>query len=137
VEHFTQNVRIPVQALPQKKFRNRADQELVTRYFVEKFPIFLENPGDANSAVVFTYFEDSVPSLEAFKTFLNSYKQLFLGLNGELQPDLCRPDRRELFKAEAYFRSISSQEFNPAELPHYFQVRKLAEEKQFRRAWWR
>lgn len=74
VEHFTQKLEISVQALPQKKFRSRADQNLVTRYFVEKFPIFIEKSGEATSAVVFTYFENSIPSLERFKSYLNSYK---------------------------------------------------------------
>jgi len=36
-------------------------------------------------------------------------------------------------KAGKCFQSALSQEFNPGELLHYFQVRKLAEEKQFRR----
>lgn len=133
VEHFTQKFGIPLQALPQKKFRSRPDQELVTRYFVEKFPIFRENLGDPNSAVVFTYFEDSIPSLEGFKTFLNSYKQLFLGLNENYRMIYAAQTDANFSKAEACFHSISSQQFNPAELLHYFQVRKLAEEKQFRR----
>ncbi len=51
VEYFTHERKIPFRALPQKRFRSRADQNLVTRYFVEKFPIFLEKPGDPNSAV--------------------------------------------------------------------------------------
>jgi hypothetical protein len=133
VEHFTQELGIPLQALPQKKFRSRPNQEPVTRYFVEKFPIFLENLGDPNSAVVFTYFEDSIPSLEGFKTFLNSYKQLFLGLNGNYRMIYAARTDANFSKAEEYFRSLSSHEFNPAELLHYFQVRKLADEKQFRR----
>jgi hypothetical protein len=133
VEYFTQKLGIPLHALPQKKFRSRTDQELVTRYFVEKFPIFIEKPGEPGSAVVFTYFETSIPSLEGFKTFLNSYKQLFLALNGNYRIIYGARTDAKFSKAEECFRSISSQQFNPAELLHYFQVRKLAEEKQFRR----
>jgi hypothetical protein len=133
VEHFTQKLGISFQALPQKKFRSRPDQELVTRHFVEKCPMFLEKPGDPTSAVVFTYFEDSIPSLEGFKTFLNSYKQLLVGLNGNYRVIYAARTAANFSKAEACFRSIFSQQFNPGELLHYFQVRKLAEEKQFRR----
>ena len=36
-------------------------------------------------------------------------------------------------KAETCFQEMSTQEFNPGELLHYFQVRKQADEKQFQR----
>ena len=133
VEHFTQKFGIPAETLPQKKFRSRADQDLVTRYFVEKFPIFIEKPSDPNSPVVFTYFEDCIPSLERFKSYLDSYKPLLLGLNGNYRIIYAARTDAKFSKAEECFRSISSQQFSPAELLHYFQVRKLAEEKQFLR----
>jgi len=133
VEYFTQQWKIPLRALPQKRFLSRADQNLVTRYFVEKSPIFLERPSDPNSAVVFTYFEDSIPSLEGFKTYLNSYKPLLLGLIGNCKVVYAARSDANFRKAETCFQGILTQEFSPAELLHYFQVRKQAEEKQFQR----
>lgn len=119
--------------MPQKKFRSRAHQELVTRYFVEKFPIFIERPSDPSSAVVFTYFEDSIPTLEGFKSYLNSYKPLLLGLNGNYRMIYASRSDTNFSKAESCFRAMLCHEFNPGQLLHYFQVRKQAEEKQFQR----
>ena len=133
VEHFTQKLRISLQALPQKKFRSRANQELVTRYFVEKYPIFIEKPSEPSSAVVFTYFEDSIPSLEGFRSHLNSYKPLLLGLNGNYRMIYAARSDTNFSKAESCFRATLCHEFNPRQLLHYFQVRKQADEKQFQR----
>jgi hypothetical protein len=133
VEYFTREWQIPLRALPQKRFRSRADQDLVTRYFVEKFPIFIEKPGDPNSPVVFTYFEDGIPSLEGFRTYLNSYKPLLLGLNGNCKVIYAARSDTNFSKAEICFQGMLAQEFSPGELQHYFQVRKQAEDKQFPR----
>lgn len=133
VEHFTQKLGIPLRALPQKKYRSRADQNLVTRYFVEKFPIFMEKPGDPNFAVTFTYFEASISSIEGFKTYLNSYKPLLLGLNGNYRMIYAARSGANSSKAKTCFQAILKQEFSTGELLRYFQVRKQAEEKQFQR----
>jgi hypothetical protein len=119
--------------VPQKRFRSRADQDLVTRYFVEKFPIFIEKPGGPNSPVVFTYFEDGIPSLEGFSTYLNSYKPLLLGLNGNCKLIYAARSDTTFSKAETCFQRVLAQEFSPGELLHYFQIRKQADEKQFQR----
>ncbi|SRR6266700_1848994 len=133
VEYLTREWQIPLRALPQKRFRSRVDQNLVTRYFVEKFPIFLEKPGDPNSPVIFTYFEDGIPSLEGFSTYLNSYKPLLLRLSGNCKMIYAARSDTNFSKAETCFQRMLTQEFNPGDVLHYFQVRKQAEEKQFQR----
>ena len=89
IKYFTEVRGISPSDLPHGQFRNRPGQELLTRYFVEKFPIFPENEAHTNSPVIFTFFdthfEGLTPSIDAFKSFLDSYRSLFLALQGNFR----------------------------------------------------
>ncbi len=132
VEYFTQRRQIDSDVLPKQRFRNRPDQDWIVRYFVDKFPIYLEKPDDpANPAVVFTYFDDGLEGMQQFKAHLNAYRPLLLGLNGNCRMIYAAASDRYFERAEACFRVALKQELSEGKIRRYFIARSKAEAKQF------
>jgi len=120
-------------SLPAKLYLGQKSPSITSRYFVDKFPMFL-SPSSTPSVVTFTYVEPEAENLTAFMTHLQAYLPVFRKLTrfgflfispcAALFPKVC-----EIF---------SSLVKRPLELPtgeeitRYFRVRKTWEAKQFR-----
>ena len=119
-------------SLPAKLYLGQKSPSITSRYFVDKFPMFLPARGTP-AVVTFTYVESEAENLAGFMTHLQNYLPLFRKLKqfaflfispyGELFP-----------KARGIFTSLVK---NPLELPtatellRYFRIRRAWEAKQF------
>jgi hypothetical protein len=82
IEYFTEKLRIPLSALPSKVYRSDKSATFTTRYFVDKYPIFLSTPGVSGGAPVasFCFVDEGLTTLSRFETYLAQYGQLFAAL---------------------------------------------------------
>lgn len=129
-EYFTQARGIPAQALPRRGFRNRRRDPLTVRYFTEKLPIFLEDESDPNSTVVFTFFDEHCAgqsrSIGGFRSFLKSYRKLFVGLRGNWKLIYVGKSAANFLQAEKTFQQSLSEELaqpSLGQMLHYFRLR--------------
>jgi hypothetical protein len=65
--------------LPVKQYRARRSAEVTPRYFVDRFPMFVDRLSSA-PMVTFTYVDAGAVTLEAFGTHLRAYLGLFQAL---------------------------------------------------------
>ena len=133
VQYFCEALGIEKHSLPAKLYLGQKSPSITSRYFVDKFPMFL-SPSSTPSVVTFTYVEPEAENLTAFMTHLQAYLPVFRKLTrfGFLFISPCAA----LFpKACEIFSSLVKR---PLELPtgeeitRYFRVRKTWEAKQFR-----
>ena len=132
VRYFCGALGVEKHALPPKLYLGTRTPSITSRYFVDKFPMFL--PVITGSTVVtFTYIAPEAENLVAFVTHLQNYMPLFRSLKQFtflfLSP--CEP----LFpKARVIFSSLVKGPLetpSASEIARYFRVRKLWESRQF------
>jgi hypothetical protein len=132
VRYFCGALGVEKHALPAKLYLGTTNPSITSRYFVDKFPMFL--PAITGSPVVtFTYIAPEAENLVAFVTHLQNYLPLFRSLKEFtfLFTSPCDP----LFpKARAIFSSLVKGPLetpSASEITRYFRVRKLWESRQF------
>jgi len=132
VRYFCDALNVARHALPAKLYLGTRNPSITSRYFVDKFPMFL--PSITGSPVVtFTYIAPEAENLVAFVTHLQAYLPLFRTLK-QFNLVFISPCEPLLPKAHAIFFSLvkGPLETPPAaEIVRYFRVRKLWESKQF------
>jgi len=132
VHYFSEALGVEKNALPIKLYLGTRNPSITSRYFVDKFPMFL--PTITGSPVInFTYIAPEVDNLAAFVTHLQNYLPLFRNLQ---QFNFLFLSSCESFfpKARATFSSLVKRPLempSVAEISRYFRVRKLWESKQF------
>jgi len=132
VRYFCGALGVEKHALPAKLYLGTTNPSITTRYFVDKFPMFLPTITRA-PVVTFTYIAPEAENLVAFVTHLQNYLPLFRGLKqfNFLFISPCEP----LFpKARAIFSSLVRGPLETPSAPEiawYFRVRKLWESRQF------
>lgn len=73
VAYFSGTVGIELAELPQKIFRSPTGQEATSRYFPDKYPIYLhEGPG--GPLVYFSYVDEGSTTLSRFDAYLTQYR---------------------------------------------------------------
>jgi len=72
VGFFGERFGVDVEHLPSKRYRARDSNGSTERYFVDKFPIGVEQGSDNESRVVFTYVDDGDHGTSGFATYLDS-----------------------------------------------------------------
>ncbi len=79
VQYFTQDLRIPLTALPTKHYVSKKSQQSKTaRHFVDKNPIFLSSGTEGAAPVVsFVYVDAGSETAAGFRTYLAQYRRLF------------------------------------------------------------
>jgi len=93
--------------LPQRIYRSPYGRRTTTRYFVDKFPLFLSGASSAPSPVVwFCYVDGGTGKPSGFDTYLLQYRELFSRLDrfGIIH---VAADKRMFPKAERIFRRLS------------------------------
>ena len=132
VRYFCDALAVEKQFLPIKLYLGTRSPSVTSRYFVDKFPMFLPSATDS-PAITFTYIAPEVENLTGFVTHLQTYLPLFRSLKqfNFLFISPCGP----LFpKASAIFLSLVKR---PLEMPsameivRYFRVRKLWVSREF------
>jgi hypothetical protein len=136
LDYFTGTLKIDASCLPAKLYRSTSGAVTTTRYFVEKYPIFLDlsAPQRAQPVVSFSFIDEGAASISGFETFLDHYARLFAAL----------PEFRVIYVADREKHSKSAEELFTRMLAHsqgsapdplisrkleFFDMRKLYEAK--------
>jgi len=129
VRYFCEGLSVEKHALPTKLYLGTRSPSITSRYFVDKFPMFL--PG--SSIVTFTYIAPDDDNLVAFVTHLQNYLPLFRSLK-QFNFLILSPCEALFGKARALFSSVVKgplERPSATEIARYFRVRSLWESKQF------
>ena len=130
--YFCDALGVEKHALPAKLYLGTRHPSITSRYFVDKFPMFL--PAITGSpAVSFTYIAPEPENLVAFVTHLQNYLPLFRSLK-QLNFVFLSPCEPLFPKARAIFSSLVKGPLetpSASEIARYFRVRRLWESRQF------
>jgi hypothetical protein len=74
--------RVSRATLPAKQYRARKSAEVTPRYFVDRFPIFLNRGSAAAPVPTFTYVDSGAVTVDGFATHLRAYLGLFQAFQG-------------------------------------------------------
>jgi hypothetical protein len=131
IAFFEKEWNLSREILPVKQYRARKSADITPRYFVDRFPMFV-NRVALPSDITFTYVEAGAVTLEAFGTHLRAYLPLFQALP-QLEFIYVAPTTRLFKMAESEFHRLLCGVRNngkSANLLHYFRVRKAWEAKE-------
>jgi hypothetical protein len=133
VRFFSERLNVPGPFLPVKIYHGERTCQPTLRYFVDRFPMFLD-PDSPSAAVTFTYLQGPTVSLAEFVRHLRGYLPLFKKLSEVRFLYLARfdahfPKAKELFDALV---AIPLESDVSADLLRYFQIRKAWDLGQYR-----
>jgi hypothetical protein len=131
VAFFEKEWNVSKGTLPVKQYRARRSAEVTPRYFVDRFPMFVDRLSSA-PMVTFTYVDAGAVTLEAFGTHLRAYLGLFEALP-RLEFIYLGPTARFFQAAETEFYHVLygvREQAKAVDLLRYFQVRKAWEAKE-------
>lgn len=140
VEYFVVERGIEVESLPSRRYQSRSTTETTERFFIEKFPMYLDASSSSLTAPVvhFAYVDEGVQSLEGFSTFARQHRRLFEALR-HFEVVYVAAESRWFARAEAIFRnlfpglsSVASLSPEEHELIDYFEARRKFETRDFR-----
>jgi hypothetical protein len=123
---FCRDLNIEAKHLPSKTYLGRRTIQPTVRYFVDRFPMFLEEPQSPACIVTFSFIQGSEASLSAFVHHLQAYGPLFRELREFRFLYLSRIDAH-FAKARELFHALVTVplESNPADdLLRYFAIRR-------------
>jgi len=80
LKYFCQQLDIPKELLPRKRYSGAVHNRTTERYFVDKFPMFLSSGSFSSPVVTFTFVDPGLGILDSFKTHLLAYGSLFEAL---------------------------------------------------------
>jgi hypothetical protein len=131
IAFFANQYNVGIDALPVKQYRARKSAEITPRYFVDRFPIFV-NPASSSPVVTFIYVDAGAVTLIGFGTHLRAYLRLFYAL--------CRfefiyiaPSARLFQAAESEFYHVLYGKHEQSTLVNildYFRLRKAWDAKE-------
>jgi len=132
VQYFEERFHIRPQDMPGRTYRGANKVPDTIRYFVDKFPLFLDSTVAGEPFVTFTFIDPGFGNLEAFKTHLDTYSS-FLSRIPRFAFVLASPHAR-LFKGAAkHFMETTAPQ--PGQLSQqvarYFELRANWEAKRY------
>lgn len=134
LSYFCEELGIPTKDLPAKAYEGASTPEPTLRYFVDKFPLFLESSAGSSSPVVtLSYVDPGHASLAGFATHLNAYLPLFRHLD-RFRFLYIAPSRVHFVRAEQCFSSLVAAPLEagaPEELERYFRLRAAWDGNQY------
>jgi hypothetical protein len=79
LNYFSATLGIPLSDLPWKRYFSRKSRSTTTRHFIDKYPIFLKQSGEAEcvATVSFCFVDPGSTTLAAFETYLEQYASLW------------------------------------------------------------
>jgi hypothetical protein len=131
VAFFEKEWNVGREALPVKQYRARRSAEITLRYFVDRFPMFVDRLSSPHIAT-FTYVDAGAVTLEAFGTHLRAYIELFQALP-RLEFIYIAPTARLFQTAESEFCHVLygvRDHSKSISVLNYFRVRKAWEAKE-------
>jgi hypothetical protein len=81
LNYFCQQLDIPKELLPRKRYSGAVHNRTTERYFVDKFPMFLSSGALSSPVVTFTFVDPGLGIVDSFKTHLLAYGSLFEALS--------------------------------------------------------
>jgi hypothetical protein len=131
VAFFEKDSNVSIETLPVKQYRARRSAEVTPRYFVDRFPMFVDRKSSA-PVVTFTYVDAGALTLEAFGTHLRAYLGLFQALP-RLEFIYVAPTARLFQAAESEFHHVlyGVRDYsNSVIVLDYFRIRRAWEAKE-------
>jgi hypothetical protein len=134
VRFFCGTLGIERHYLPSRIYLGSAQAKPTQRYFVDKFPMFLQSPLSSTSPVaIFSYVHAGTSTLLDFTHHLEAYLPLFrqlseFGFIYASRTDACFPRATELFRSLV---KIPLEDQIADQLLRYFRVRRAWDEKQY------
>jgi hypothetical protein len=125
VRYFSNQLKVPNHFLPSKIYHGQRTSQPTVRYFVDKFPMFLDSHA-SSTVVTFTYLQGQEVCLTGFVRHLEAYLPLFRQLAEFRFLYLARLDSH-FAKAKELFDSLVTIPLGSdvsADLVRYFQIRK-------------
>jgi hypothetical protein len=132
---FSEELRIPQAALPAKTYEANPRSIPTLRYFVDKFPLFLDRSGSSSSSslVTFSYVDPGRARLAGFANHVHAYLPLFRQL-GDFSFLYIADSPVHFVRAEELFSSLVARSW-PAdvsdEIVRYFGLRQAWETKKY------
>ncbi len=133
VRFFCEQLRVPSHFLPARTYHGQHESQPTTRYFVDKFPMFLGNESVTPTVVTFTFMQGSEASMTEFVHHLEAYLPLFRQLSEFGFLYLARTDShfqsaKELFESLV---TIPLQSDAAGDIVRYFEIRKAWDLRQY------
>jgi hypothetical protein len=131
VAFFEKEWNVSRETLPVKQYRARRSAEITPRYFVDRFPMFVDR-GPSPAVVTFTYVDAGAVTLEAFGTHLRAYLGLFQAVP-KLEFIYLAPTARLFQAAESEFYHVLYGVRGHAKsvsVLDYFRIRRAWEAKE-------
>jgi hypothetical protein len=110
VDYFSGILGVPLSSLPYKRYISHKTPSTTTRYFVDKYPIFLSetNPSEPRSTPCFCFVDEGLLTLSGFETYLYQYSGLWRVL-GDFQVIYVADVKRLFSNAERRFSAFLSR----------------------------
>ena len=133
VRFFCEQLRVPGHFLPAKTYHGQCDAQPTTRYFVDKFPMFVGTEPLSSPVVTFTFVQGTEANMTEFIHHLEAYLPLFRQLPEFHFLYLARADShfqvaKELFDSLV---AIPLQSDAGGDIVRYFEIRKAWDLKQY------
>ncbi|MFZ0212253.1 MAG: hypothetical protein WAL55_06055 [Candidatus Acidiferrales bacterium] len=132
VQYFEERFQIRPQDMPGRTYRGANKVPDTIRYFVDKFPLFLDSTLQNEPRVTLTFIDPGSRNLEAFKTHLDAYSS-FLGRVGRFAFLFASPDAGPFTAAEKLFKEVADPQPGnlSQQVARYFKLRAAFEAKRF------
>src|SRR6266478_1822665 len=133
LSYFCQQLDIPKELLPAKRYTGAIHNQTTAHYFVDSFPMFFF-PGSSSSPVVsFTFVDPGLGSVDSFTTHLRAYGTLFETLSEVRFVYIsARPTHFEAARKAFLAAAGRPPKRDPGEeILRYFRLRKLWEERKY------
>jgi len=134
VHFFCDELGIPKESLPAKVYEGVSTPEPTFRYFVDKFPLFLDRSGGSSSPVAtLSYVDPGEASLVGVANHLAAYTPLFRHLD-HFRFLYIAPSTVHFVRAEQCFSSLVRgplYQAIPEQLERYFRLRAAWDGKQY------
>jgi hypothetical protein len=140
IDFFCGELALTRAILPARVYRSGSGHNTKTRYFVDKFPLFLSSgSGGPGPAVGFCYVDGNIRRPSGFDTYIAQYRGLWSQLPA-VEVVYVSADRRMFPRAEGMFGRMLGTEDSIARIEHstrvrllkHFRVRDLLERRETR-----
>ncbi|PYU75766.1 MAG: hypothetical protein DMG52_06975 [Acidobacteria bacterium] len=133
LNHFCQQLDIPKELLPKKRYSGAVHNRTTERYFVDKFPMFLFPGAFSSPVATFTFVDPGLGILDSFKTHLLAYGSLFEALSEvRLVYISPRPTQFEIARKTFLATAGRPPKKDPGDdILRYFRLQKLWDDRKY------
>jgi hypothetical protein len=106
ISYFTCSLGVAPADLPGKSFRSPGADNSTTRFFVDKYPIFLREEDASSSVVGFCFVDEGLATCSRFEAYLHQYRPLF-GRLSSFEVIYVAASRNLFWEAENLFQAFA------------------------------